>query len=150
MLSILWLDTTHVVYMFKQSLRYQMMIQDLMHCLTHQSLRQLSTTTTDLNIANLSTTRTFKITFTKLTRQRYSVPHWSFRQDHNQRVHLLKKYILLVINTTYFFLMFPLLQSYNVTDQEEEARACQPEVPSPMTIDVEILSRQMTVRIEYL
>lgn len=32
-----------------------------------------------------------------------------------------------------------------VTDQEEEAGAGQPEVPSSVTIDVEVLSGQVTV-----
>lgn len=44
-----------------------------------------------------------------------------------------------------FFLV--LLQ---VTDQEEEAGAGQPEVPSSVTIDVKVLSGQVTVGVKYL
>lgn len=36
------------------------------------------------------------------------------------------------------------------TDQEEEAGASQPEVPSSMAIDVKVLSRQVTVWIQDL
>lgn len=37
-----------------------------------------------------------------------------------------------------------------VTDQEEEAGAGQPEVPSSVTVDVEVLSGQVTVWIQDL
>lgn len=43
-----------------------------------------------------------------------------------------------------------LLFEPQVTDQKEEGGACQPEVPPPVTVDVEVLGWQVAVGIQYL